>query len=160
MGIGLVALALWLLRHDIARHTVRQSGLRRFIAVCLLSGYVWLGVSGVMALFIGGVRGGPQYGALLHALFLGFVMAMIFGHAPIVFPSVLNRQMAYYSLSYIPLVVLHFSLLLRVVGDLLLWIPGRQWGAMLNVIALLLFLANTAYALRGGAADAVPTARA
>ncbi len=156
-GIGLVALALWLLRHDIARHTVRQSGLRRFIAVCLLSGYAWLGVSGGMALFIGGVRGGPQYGALLHALFLGFVMAMIFGHAPIVFPSVLNRQMAYYSVSYIPLAVLHFSLLLRVIGDLLLWIPGRQWGAMLNVIALLLFLANTVYALRGGAAGTAPT---
>jgi hypothetical protein len=41
-GVGMVALAWWLLRYDIARRTVRQTGLTRFIAVCLLSGYVWL----------------------------------------------------------------------------------------------------------------------
>lgn len=36
---GLLALAAWLARHDVGRHTVRQTGLVRFIAVCLLSGY-------------------------------------------------------------------------------------------------------------------------
>jgi hypothetical protein len=35
---------LGLATFDIARRTVRQSGVTRFIAVCLLSGYVWLGV--------------------------------------------------------------------------------------------------------------------
>ena len=38
---GLLALAAWLARHDVGRHTVRQTGLVRFIAVCLLSGYGW-----------------------------------------------------------------------------------------------------------------------
>src|SRR3989338_9206540 len=41
-GIGLLGLALWLLRQDIARRTVKEQGLTRFIAVCLLSGYAWL----------------------------------------------------------------------------------------------------------------------
>src|SRR3989338_5473192 len=41
-GTGLLGLALWLLRQDIARRTVKERGLTRFIAVCLLSGYAWL----------------------------------------------------------------------------------------------------------------------
>ena len=44
-GLGLFALALWLLRQDIARQTVKQQGLTRFIAVCLLSGYAWLALA-------------------------------------------------------------------------------------------------------------------
>ncbi|MBL8480690.1 MAG: hypothetical protein JNJ60_00720, partial [Rhodocyclaceae bacterium] len=39
---ALALFALWLLRHDIARRTVRQAGLTRYIAVCLLAGYFWL----------------------------------------------------------------------------------------------------------------------
>jgi hypothetical protein len=42
-GIAMIALALWLLRYDIARRTVRQTGLPRYAALCLLTGYVWLG---------------------------------------------------------------------------------------------------------------------
>ena len=46
MGAGLVGLALWLARYDIARRTVRQRGLTRFIAAGLLTGYAWLLISG------------------------------------------------------------------------------------------------------------------
>ena len=35
---GLLALAIWLLRYDIARRNAQQKGLVRFIALCLLSG--------------------------------------------------------------------------------------------------------------------------
>jgi hypothetical protein len=87
----MLALALWLLRYDIARYTVRKTGLTRFIAVCLLSGYIWLGLSGLLALRFGGVTAGFQYDALLHTLFVGFVISMIFGHAPIIFPAVLGK---------------------------------------------------------------------
>ena len=45
-GAGMVALALWLLRYDMALMTVRREGLPRFVAVCLLAGYVWLGIGG------------------------------------------------------------------------------------------------------------------
>lgn len=153
-GAGMIALALWLLRYDVARHTIQQRGLTRFIAACLLSGHVWLGVSGTLGVILGGVRAGTQYDALLHSLFLGFVFAMIFGHAPLIFPAVLNLPMAYRPTAYVPLVLLHLSLLLRLAGDLLPWLAGRQWGGLINVIALLLFLANMAYLIGQGQREA------
>lgn len=150
-GAGMLGLALWLLRYDIARHTVKKSGLTRFMAVCLLSGYGWLGVSGLLGLWVGGVSAGFQYDALLHAVFVGFVMSMIFAHAPITFPAVLGKAVPFHPLFYSHLVLLHLSLLLRVAGDLAVWLPARQWGGLLNVIAILLFIANTVRAIRRGA---------
>lgn len=146
-GAGMVAIALWLLRHDVARRTIRAEGLTRFIAICMLSGYVWLAAGGLMALAYGFLFGGP-YDAVLHAIFLGFTFSMIFGHAPIIFPAVLGVQMPFRSFFYSHLVLLHLSLLLRVGAGLTDWLPGRLWGSMINVIALLLFLANTVAAVR------------
>ncbi len=148
-GAGMLALTLWLMRHDIARRTLRSpSGLTRFIAACLLSGYAWLGVAGALAILYGGATAGPLYDAMLHAVFLGFVFAMIFGHAPVIFPAVLGLSMAFRPAFHIHLVLLHATLLLRVAGDLANWLPGRQWGGLLNALALLLFLVNTARAVR------------
>jgi len=143
-GLGMIGLALWLLRYDVARRTVHKRDLPRFVAVCLLSGYVWLIAAGLMAARLGGVSAGPRYNAMLHAIFLGFVVSMIFGHAPIILPAVLGAPLAYHRSFYLPLVLLHVSLVLRVVGDLSPWWPGRQWGGLLNVLAILLFMANTA----------------
>jgi hypothetical protein len=147
VGAGMAALALWLAGHDIARRTVRQTGLSRFIAICLLSGYVWLGISGMLGLLFGGVPAGPQYDAILHAFFLGFVFAMIFGHAPIIFPAILGAPMAYRRAFYAHLILLQVTLILRISSDLMAWGKGRQVGGLLNVITLLLFLANTIYSL-------------
>lgn len=158
-GLGQIVLAGWLLRYDIARYTVRKTGLTRFIAVCLLSGYGWLGVSGLLGLLYGGVTAGFIYDAILHAVFLGFVMAMIFGHAPIIFPAVLGKGMNFSPLFYGHLALLHLSLLLRVGGDLLVWLPARQWGGLLNVVAILLFMANTVRAVRQTARSAAPDKR-
>jgi hypothetical protein len=143
----MVALALWLLRYDIARRTVRQSGLTRFIAWCLLLGYVWLGLGGVLRV-LSPYLGVPNlYDAMLHTIFLGFVMSMIFGHAPIILPAVLARPMPYHRSFYAHWVLLHLSLALRIACDLAsgstafsLW----QWAGVLNVVAVLLFLFATA----------------
>lgn len=147
---GMLALAVWLLRFDIARHTVKKPGLTRFIAVCLLTGYGWLVVSGALALYYGGVSAGFQYDAILHAVYVGFVMAMIFGHAPIIFPAVLGKAIPFHNSFYLHLALLHVSLILRVAGDLAFWVPLRQWGGFLNTIAILLFVANTLLAVRRG----------
>ena len=146
-GAALTALALWLGFNDIARRTVRQTGLTRFIAVCLLSGYGWLGVSGLAAVRYGGVPVGPQYDAMLHAFFLGFVFAMIFAHAPIIFPAVLGARMTYRPLFYAHVLLLQATLLVRLVGDVVGWGVGRQVGGLLNAVMLVLFLANTVTAL-------------
>jgi hypothetical protein len=156
IGAGMLGLALWLGSHDIARRTVRQTGVTRFIAVCLLSGYIWLGISGLLAMGFGGVSLGPRYDAILHAFFLGFVFAMIFGHAPIIFPAVLGVRMTFRRLFYLHLILLQATLILRITGDLMAWAAGRQVGGLLNVITLLLFLANTFYSLWSPATRAAP----
>lgn len=142
-GVGMLALAAWLLRYDIARRTVRGTGLTRYIAWCLLLGYVWLGIGGVLHLLYAGASAGPNYDAMLHAVFVGFVFSMIFGHMPMILPAVLGRAVAYSPLSYAVLLLLNVSLVLRLAGDLAFGLQVRQWGGMLNVIAILLFLVLT-----------------
>jgi hypothetical protein len=148
MGLGallwLAGNGLWLLRFDIARRTIRQKRLTRFIAACLLPGYVWLVASGLLWFRFGGLyTAGPIYDAILHSLFLGFVFSMIFGHAPIIIPSVLRVSVPFRPIFYAHLAFLHLSLLLRIGGDLFANLPLRMWGGLLNVVALLLFLRNT-----------------
>ncbi|MHB8731142.1 MAG: hypothetical protein ACYDAB_05065 [bacterium] len=142
-GLGMLGLALWLLRFDIARHTVRQAGLTRFIAVGLLSGYVWLGVGGILWMLFGGSIAGPLYDAMLHALFLGFVFAMIFAHAPIILPAVLGVAVPYHVDVYGPLALLNLSLIVRLCGDLSGHSDIRRWGGLLGVVAVLAFVAGT-----------------
>lgn len=149
-GLGMIGMALWLLRFDIARRTVRKAGLTRYVALCLLAGYVWLLAAGLLGLRFGGATAGFQYDAFLHAVFIGFVLSMIFGHAPIIFPAVLGLAMPFRAAFYGPLILLHASLALRVAGDLLIWLPGRRWGGLLNEVALLLFLAMVLLAIRQG----------
>jgi len=144
---AMAALALWLLRFDIARYTVRKSGLTRFMAICLLAGYGWLAVGGLLGLIYGGLTAGPKYDAMLHAIYVGFVLSMIFAHAPIIFPAITGRAIPFRPIFYSHLVLLHGSLLLRVLGDLALWLPVRQWGGLLNAAALALFLLNTGYVM-------------
>lgn len=140
-GLGLLALALWLLKQDIARRTVKQRGLTRFIAVCLLLGYFWLALGGGLLLGGGALSGsGPHYDAALHALLVGFVFSMVFGHAPIIFPAVARVQIPYHPVFYGPLLVLHGSLALRLLGDLLPESGLRPWGGAGNGLALLLFV--------------------
>ncbi len=148
-GAGMLALALWLLRYDIARRTIRQSGLTRFIAACLLAGYVWLGLGGLIRLVGPDLASSNSYDAQLHTVFVGFVMSMIFGHAPIILPAVLGRALTYAPSFYVHLALLHLSLILRVFGDLAGLLIVRQWGGLLNVVAILLFLFVTLRALMG-----------
>ena len=140
-GIGLLGLALWLLRQDVARRTVKERGLTRFIAVCLLSGYAWLTV-GSLALLVSGL-GGAAYDAVLHAILLGFVFSMVFGHAPIIFPAVVKVKMPYHWTFYLPLLVLHASLLVRLAGDGLTQPGLLRFGGLLNAIAIVLFILST-----------------
>ena len=151
-GVALTGLALWLMRQDVARRTVRTSGLTRFIAICLLSGYVWLAVSGASILLSGGLgTGGAAYDAALHAVLLGFVFSMVIGHAPIIIPAVLRVAVPYSSYLYAPLALLHASLIIRLAGDWMVFPPWRAWGSALNGLALLIFVLGTLGAVIRGA---------
>ncbi|MBI1995676.1 MAG: hypothetical protein HYS66_04310 [Deltaproteobacteria bacterium] len=142
-GAALLALALWLFRYDIAGRTVRERGLTRYMAVCLLCGYFWLAAAGMLWItFADDFVAGPKYDAMLHAVFVGFVFSMIFAHAPVIFPSVTGLALPFRRSFYLHLVLLHGSLLLRVGGDLALSTAVQQWGGVGNIAAVLLFLFN------------------
>jgi hypothetical protein len=142
-GAALTGWALWLGRYDVARRTVRRPGLPRFVALALLPGYAWLGVAGVLWLRHGALLAGPAHDAELHALFLGFVFSMIFGHAPVIFPGLLGIQIPFQRGFYVHLALLHAGLALRVAGDLAGAYRTAQWGGMLNATAITLFLVAT-----------------
>jgi hypothetical protein len=140
-GLGLIIFGAWLVRYDVARHTINKTGLTRYIAACLLPGYLWLMVGGSLWLLYGGTAtNGFIFDALLHALFLGFVMSMIFGHAPIIIPALLPVDVTYRSVFYLPLVLLQSTLAVRIFADLTSNQPLRMWAGLFNVIAILLFL--------------------
>lgn len=150
MGSGLFLTSLWLGRFDIARRNLRQPELPRFMAISLLSGYVWLAFSGIIFLVFAPSQSGMLYDAALHSFFLGFIFSMIMGHAPIIFPVVLAmRPIPMCNRFYIHLALLHGSLVLRFMSDLTGWGEGRQFGGVLNAIAVAVFLINTVTSMIG-----------
>lgn len=148
LGAGMIVIALWLGLNDIARRTVKQTGLTRFIAVNLLAGYVWLACCGLLLLLFGADFSGLRYDAVLHTFFLGFIFSMIFGHAPVIFPAVLGRGMLYRPAFYIHVVLLHVFLTIRVAGDLTIEMLPRSVGGLINAVTLLVFVLNTVLAIR------------
>jgi hypothetical protein len=119
IGLALLGFSLWFLKNDLATRNIRHPNpLTRYIASCLFAGFLWLAAGGLLLLYFGALYAGPVYDAALHAVFVGFVISMIFGHAPIIFPAILGAPINYRPTFYVQLILLHLSLLLRIVGDL------------------------------------------
>lgn len=140
LGVVLLVVVIALLRVDVASKMLRSTGLPRFSAACLMAGYVWLAVAGgILVLAVDPLAGGA-YDAVVHAVMLGFTMSMIFAHAAVILPAVLRRPLPYHPVMYVPAVLLHVALAVRVIGgDLrevhVVW----QIGGVGNVIAVVLF---------------------
>lgn len=141
-GAVLVVMAVWLVRNDFARAGIRRGGQAAFIGGMLMIGYLWLAVAGIIWLVAGPLESGPGYDAAVHAVFLGFVMGMVLGHAPIILPAVLRVRLDWSGWFWLPAVLLEVSLILRLgVGDGLDRPLAVQLGGSLNVIALLSLIA-------------------
>jgi len=146
LGLAILVLVGWLAAHDVARRTVKAAGLVRFMAGCMLAGYFWLAVAGTTWLVGGPALEGARYDVVIHAVFLGFTLSMIMAHAPVILPAVLRRPLPYHPALLAPAVLLHLSLALRLwVGDALGVRIAWQAGGILNVTALLLFVALAAW---------------
>lgn len=136
-GLALAALAVWLLVFDIARRTVRAQGLARYMAVCLLLGYGWLLVAGLA--WAATSVGWAWRDAALHGLGLGFVVGMVFGHAPVILPAIARIKLAFGPAWYAPLALLHLSLAWRLFGA-----DALAAGAAGNALAIAAFAATVA----------------
>lgn len=139
-GLGLVTTTTWLLRHDIARRTIRGRGQVRFSAACMMAGHLWLGVSGFVFLSRG-VPEGATYDLAIHAVTIGFVLSMVFGHALIILPAVTGFAIRYIPLLYGPLALLHASMLLRLLSGLTDAAELRAVSGALTMAAILGFAA-------------------
>jgi hypothetical protein len=148
-GAGLLIATAWLVRYDVARRTVRLAGLARFSATCLLAGYFWLAVAGGL-LLLGAPGNDPfVYDAAIHAITIGFVLSMIFGHAPIILPAVTGWRVRYGQAAYAALALLHASVLLRVAADLTEAVDVRVVSGPMTVLALMVYAATLLfYSLR------------
>ena len=147
-SVGLLAVTVWLVRHDIALRTIRLSGQARFSAACLLAGYFWLGLAGLVLLIVPPGTTAFSYDDAVHAIAIGFVLSMIFGHAPIILPAVSGLRIRYSAAAYMPLALLHLSVLLRVAADLFERVELRAISGPVTVVALAGYALTLMMALR------------
>ena len=141
LGLALLTLVGWLAAHDVARRTIRTTGLARFTAGCMLAGYAWLAVAGGIWLLVGPVSAGAGYDAVIHAVFLGFTVSMVMAHAPVILAAVIRRPLPFSPLLIAPAVLLHATLLLRLgVGDARGLTAAWRWGGVGTIVAVLLFV--------------------
>ncbi len=148
---GVLAMAAWLLAFDIARHNARQQGLTRFIAICLLSGYVWLALGALAAL--GGGLAPASPAARHHHARDRARLRILDGVRPRRdhLPRCAEGEDPLPPRLYVPLALLHASLTLRVAGSLLELPALRSWGGIANALALAVFIATmVASVIRGG----------
>ena len=146
LGVSFIAIGGWQLAFDLARRTVRRRGLPRFSAASILLGSSWLVVTGVLLATRGLPPAGPLYDAALHGVFVGYVLSMIFAHAPIILPAVARVAIPFHPALWGALLVLHASLVARVAGDLALDATLRRAGSIGNAVALALFVLAVARA--------------
>lgn len=159
-GVSLLALTAWTSLGDVARRNVRRAGLARFSGWAMLLGYAWLAAAALTWVLRGRPGSVGTYDTVVHGVFLGFAMSMVMGHAPIILPAVIRRPLPYHPVLWVPLLVLHAGLVLRVcAGD---WLGvGWAWdlGIWLTLTALLLLPALGAV-LVATARPAAPLRRA
>jgi hypothetical protein len=146
-AVGWLALSLWMLRHDVLSRGASRGGFPRYQAVALGLGYAWLAVAAVCLWFW--TRGDAAYwDAALHALFLGFMFAMIFAHAPVIFPAVAGVDLVWHRGHYLHLVAMSLAVALRVAAAPLGSFGLKRGASLAAAWILLIFLLNQLQSVR------------
>ena len=145
-AVGFFGLALWMLRYDILKRGFKHEGLARYTSLALWTGYVWLAVG---AIFLWQWASGASifWDAAIHSVFLGFMFAMIFAHAPVIFPALTGVKMRWHRGHYVHLVLLSLGLAIRCSAAF----NGSAWlkrhGSLCAALALVVFLINQALSI-------------
>lgn len=135
----LAALALWLMRYDVARRQWKAGGWAGHTAQCLLVGYGWLAAAAVFGL--------AGQGVAWHLLWLGFVFAMVFGHAPIMLPALAGWRPRPTRWARLPLFIMGASLGLRIVASVGPWPEAMALAGAGHALAVASFAAVMARAV-------------
>lgn len=156
--LALLALAAWLLRFDLAcRAGLARSGWALHTARCLRIGYAWLALAALWGL--AGLAAGTAFGASgpLHMLLLGFVFAMVFGHAPIVLPALLRRRLAAPTAAqFAPVLLMSAAVALRAATEASNATSLRAAAGVLQALAIVAFAVLLLSRLRQAGSPAPP----
>jgi len=143
-AVATAALALWLLRWDIARHQWSAEGWIGHTAQCLVIGYVWL-LAGALLAVVPLIDAPASVQALAglsrHAVLLGFVFAMVFGHAPVILPALAGLRPVYSPWARAAIVWLSASLVLRGASLVAARPEWLAWAGIGHAIAIVGFAA-------------------
>lgn len=136
-GVGLLGQAVSLAHHTALRTPAPRSEAEQFAQACRRLGHVWLGVAGIIWVAMGAGASGPLLrDALVHALFLGFVISTLMAWVS----GPRRLHLPFTRLMWVPLVALHLSVTVRVGADLAGSAGWRQAALHGNVAALVLFI--------------------
>ena len=146
-GLSMILISFWLFRYDIAFKSLKMTGLHRYIAVNLISGYSWLLLSGLLLMVTPTLK--YIYDATIHAFFLGFTFLMIFAHGPIILPGIAKINIKpYHPFLYFWGAVLQISLLIRLLTDFAEITGLREIAGLLNMISIIGFFLNVLYLMK------------
>lgn len=145
-GMALIGVVLWLARYDLATRTVRMTGQPPFMATAMLLGYAWLAITAALLLLQ--ISSAFEYDMILHAVFIGFVLSMVMGHALIIFPGLTGVALGYSPWFFAPLLALHLGLVARIMGDLFEIGTLRSASGAMVLAALISFALVLAFARR------------
>jgi hypothetical protein len=139
-GILIALIALWLLRFDMARISIKKKGECRYIGFGLITGFLWLLLHAIIMIFL--ENHSLYYDLWVHSFFLGFTFSMIWAHAPIIFPAVVKvKRLIYHPMLYITWFLFQISLMGRIWSSLFENYELRKLFGVLNGwIILLMFL--------------------
>jgi hypothetical protein len=143
LAAAIAVTATWLLKYDMARHSIKVKGQHRYSGLLLIVGYAWLLIMAVLLMVQDRFTFG--YDAVLHSFFIGFIFSMIFSHAVIILPAITKLPVKLYRpFLYVWFSLLQLSLAVRIVADVFEDIACRKIGGMANGISILLFFISIA----------------
>lgn len=145
IGRGLYVVAamlstVWFLRNDMARISARQSGYQQYIGVGVLTGYFWLLLHLLVLVFF--FENPAGYDLYIHTFFLGFGFSMIWAHAPIILPVVLQLKVRpFHPVIWLFWSVFQLSLLGRILVSMTDYVYLRKVLGMINGLTILAMFA-------------------
>ena len=131
MGTCAIMISFWLVHYDMAKIASKKEDQFKYIGIGLRVGYVWLTLHGIMLCFL--EPHALYYDLYIHTFFLGFAFSMIWAHAPIILPMVLNiRHTPYHPILWVGWIVFQVSLLGRILVSLIGLPEWRTFFGMIN----------------------------